>query len=203
MRPAMIIGSLEWFEGDTPAAGERPRELQYIEYRDYFAKDRGMFPQPGATAIARPALEAVGGWDPELRSVEDYDLIWRLGVSGPIVYVTEPVVTLHRAHARQTTQQGARLLAGVQMLVDMARAGRYPGGRRRALERWACVGGCVAYWVATLRRRHRRETLGLLLRSWPYVAAALAVRARAVVRGRRPSRTLPVVTGREAVRAGA
>jgi GT2 family glycosyltransferase len=202
-QPTMIIGALEWFAGGTPAAGEPPRELRFVEYRDYFAKDRGMFPQPGSTAIARRALEEVGGWDPELRSVEDYDLIWRLGVAGPVVYVTEPAITLHRAHAGQTTQQGARLLTGVQHLVDMARAGRYPGGRRRALERRACVGGCVFYWVTTLRGRHRRQRLLLVLRSWPFVAAAIAVRARARLRGRRPSTTLPILTGRAAVHTGA
>jgi GT2 family glycosyltransferase len=201
--PAMIIGALEWFEGEAPAAGDRPRELRFVEYADYFAKDRGLFPQPGATAIARRALEAAGGWDPELRSCEDYDVIWRLGTSGPVVYVTEPAITLHRAHAGQTTQQGARLLGGVEMLVDMERSGRYPGGRKRALERWACVGGCVAYWVVTLGRKHPRQTAVLLLRSWPFVAAAAAVRLRAVIRGRRPSRTLPIATGPEAVRAGA
>jgi hypothetical protein len=43
----------------------------------------------------------------------------------------------------------------------------------------------------------------LLLRGGRFVAAAMAVRLLALVRGRRPTQTVPIVTGRQAVPARA
>ena len=164
-RPVTIFGSLQWFAGAIPAPGDRPHEARIIEYPNYFSKDRSLGAWAGATAIASRHFREVGGWDSAFRVCEDYDLMWRLGLSGPVIFTVYPPTAVHRTHAKQSTQQTARLLAHVQKLVDMERAGRYPGHGMQALERKACVGGCVLFWGMTLRHQLRRQTTSLLLRS--------------------------------------
>ena len=128
--------------------------------------------------------------------------MWRLGLSGPVVYITSPATVLHRAHAGQVTQQGAKILPAIRQLVELELSGRYPGKGMRALERRACVGGCALYWALLLRRGHARLTAGLVLRSLPLIAAAVVVRLRNRIRGRTPVQTLPLGSRREVARAG-
>jgi GT2 family glycosyltransferase len=202
-RPITIFGSLQWFAGPIPAPGDKPREVQFIEYPDYFTKDRSLGAWAGATAIATHSFRQVGGWDPEFRVCEDYDLMWRLGLSGPVIYTMEPATALHRAYAEQSSQQAAKVLRAVERLVEMERVGRYPGRGLRALDRKACVGGCVLFWAIRLRRHSPRQTATLVVRSWPLVIAAVAVRLRALVRGRQPIQTIQLANEQESVRATA
>jgi glycosyltransferase involved in cell wall biosynthesis len=189
-RPVTIFGSLQWFAGDLPDIKDHPHEASLVEYPNYFGKDRSLGAWAGGTAIATEHFWRVGGWDPAFPVCEDYDLMWRLGLSGPVIFTLDPPTVLHRTHEKQSTQQTARLLNNVGKLVNRERAGRYPGRGMQALERKACVGGCVLFWAITLRRRSRRQTASLLLKSWSLIIAAVAIRLRARVRGRRPVETL-------------
>jgi GT2 family glycosyltransferase len=201
-RPVTMIGSYLWFEGERPDPGEAPEQIEFIEYADYFRKDRSLGAWGGATALDTRAFREVGGFDPAVPVCEDYDLMWRLGLSGPVVYITSPATVLHRAHAGQVTQKGAKILPAIRQLVEREYAGRYPGTGMRALERRACVGGCALYWALLLRRGHARLAAGLLLRSLPLIVAAVVVRARNRVRGRTPARALSLRSRRAAVEAG-
>lgn len=195
-RPVLIFGALLWFEGPLPATPDEPASVRLIEYPDYFRKDRSLGAWAGGTAIDSRAFREAGGWDPKVAVCEDYDLVWRLGLSGPVVYAIEPATALHRAHGGQTTQQHARMLDGIEHLVALERSGRYPGRGLRALDRKACVGGCVLFWCVKLRPHARRRTTKLLLRSWPLVVAAIAVRLRARIQGRRSPETLEIARAR-------
>jgi GT2 family glycosyltransferase len=200
-RPVVIIGSLQWFAGELPRAEERPPEVQFIEYRYYFMKDRSLGAHGVATAVDTRFFRQVGGWGPELPVCEDYDLMWRLGLSGPVVYVTDPPTVLHRAHAGQTTQQRMKMLEGVERLVALEKSDRYPGRGLHALERKACVGGFALQWALALRNDSRGGTARLLARSWLLVLVAIAVRATAVIRGRRPIQTIELERRREPLRS--
>ena len=201
-RPTTMIGSYFWFEGELRTPEDEPEQIEYIEYADYFRKDRSLGAWGGATALDRRAFQEVGGFDPAVPVCEDYDLMWRLGLSGPVVYITSPATVLHRAHAGQVTQQGAKILPAIRQLVELEYSGRYPGSGMRAFERRACVGGCALYWALLLRRGHARLTARLLLRSLPLIAAAVVVRVRNRIRGRTPTRVVPLESRRRAVRAG-
>ena len=202
-RPTTMIGSYLWFEGELLVPDDKPEMLEYIEYADYFRKDRSLGAWGGATALDTRAFRDVGGFDPAVPVCEDYDLMWRLGLSGPVVYITSPPTILHRAHAGQVTQQGAKILPAIRQLVELEFAGRYPGSGMRALERRACVGGCALYWALLLRHGNGRLTARLLLRSLPLIAAAVVVRLRNRLRGRTPARMLPLDSRRGAARAEA
>jgi glycosyltransferase involved in cell wall biosynthesis len=45
--------------------------------------------------IRRAAFEGIGGFKPELRLLEDYDLAFRLSLLGPWAFITEPLVEKH------------------------------------------------------------------------------------------------------------
>ena len=191
-RPVVMMGQYLWFEGDLPEPEDFPREVRFVEYGDYFEKDRSVGARAGAMAVKRESFEAVGGWRPGLHPGEDYDLVWRLGTAGTAIYITEPETTLHRAHPRQVTQQHATTLKAVIALAEAERSGAYPGGRERSLQRKACVGGCIAQWAWTLRRNSYRDVLRLVAGNTRYLLAALLVRARARLAGRQPLQVLPI-----------
>jgi hypothetical protein len=163
--------------------------VRFVEYRDYFSKDRAVGASASALVVRRESFEKVGGW--EVFPGDDFDLLWKLGTTGPMVLVIEPYTTLHRAHARQTTQQTSRVLQIVSALAANERHGKYPGGRARALERRACVGGAVYYWTRlAIKRGDYRVATKFALRHYSYVLAAAAVRMNVMWSGRQPTRTL-------------
>lgn len=53
--------------------------------------------------MRRDALDRVGGYNPRLAQMEDYDLILRLGLLGPIPVLAEPLIE-YRLHRGQTSR---------------------------------------------------------------------------------------------------
>jgi glycosyltransferase involved in cell wall biosynthesis len=182
--PVLMMGLMRWFEGALPEAGPTPHRVQYVRYDDYFGKERVVDISASAIVVHRRSLESVGGW--EGFPMEDLDLLYRLGTAGPFVQITEPSTTWHRSHNRQTVRQTERIIKGAEWLVANDKRGRYPGGDSRRLERRACIGGIVLHWA----RKHaklgsRRHAIRFLVRNGPYVVAAVVVRARRTISGRR------------------
>jgi hypothetical protein len=190
--PMLVLGTLFWFTGEVPCLTDSPREARFVEYRDYFEKDRSVGARAGALVVNRRAFLGAGGWDPAVSIGEDYDLVWRLGTAGRLIYLMDPPTTLHRAHDGQTTRQPTRMLGGMAKLAQREKAGMYPGGRGRRLERRACVGGCLVSWALALRQRAYGQALMLVARHWTFVLAAVVVRVRARLGTLSPVQVLPL-----------
>jgi glycosyltransferase involved in cell wall biosynthesis len=187
--PEIILGPMHWFEGEPPDFESAPREIRFVDYKDYFSKDRPIGASASAIVVRRTSFEKVGGW--EIFPGDDFDLLWKLGTAGRVILILEPPTTLHRAHAKQTTQQTSRVLQIISELSENERRGKYPGGKARRLERKACVGGATFYWARlAIRRRSYAAASVLLFRNWSYVVAAGVVRLRHLQAGRRPTETL-------------
>jgi Glycosyl transferase family 2 len=77
---------------------------------------------PGCLA-RREALESTGGWDPNLRFMGDFVLWIRLGLSGPIVRVPEPLASWRRHGDAQSVRiaadHGRELMALVDLGADL------------------------------------------------------------------------------------
>jgi len=100
--------------------------------------------------VRRDLLDAVGTFDPELRTSEDWDLWLRLAARSAPVCVREPLVAL-RTHRRMASRDATQLLADVETVarrhnirVDRARHQRWAawicledGHRGRALQHYA------------------------------------------------------------------
>jgi glycosyltransferase involved in cell wall biosynthesis len=78
---------------------------------------------PGGSSgvlASRKAVEAAGGWDPQI-FLADWDLWIRLGRIGPPAYVAEPLVG-YRIHGGQSSVEVDRILSDVKVIADRYRA---------------------------------------------------------------------------------
>jgi len=113
--------------------------------------------------VRRDLLDAVGTFDPELRTSEDWDLWLRLAARSAPACVRQPLVAL-RTHRRMASRDVKQLLADVEIVarrhnirVDRARHQRWAawiclqdGHRGRALHHYA--GAILAGDVASIGR---------------------------------------------------
>lgn len=67
--------------------------------------------------VRREALEAVGGFDPRLPALVDWDLVLRLAGLGPLVMVEAPLVR-QRFSANSLTRSLEKRLAGLQGILE-------------------------------------------------------------------------------------
>jgi glycosyltransferase involved in cell wall biosynthesis len=144
---AFLLTSMRWFEGTVPAAGERPKEIQLVEYGDYLRRDRGFGHSASAFVILRKAFEEVGGWLEGFFPMEDVELALRLGTAGRTVQVLSPATVLHRAHASNSIHNVAAFLGPTEELLGRERLGLFPGGEARRFERRALLGGVTGHWI--------------------------------------------------------
>jgi hypothetical protein len=185
-RPKIMLGSMSWFAGSLPPVTEAPHEIRFVEHTDYFSKDRAFAVSASALVIERESFHEVGGWE-GLLPAEDCDLLCRLGVDRRLLQVIEPPASFHRSHDRQTIRQTSRMMLGVQNLVERERSGAYPGGRSRAYERRACLGGLVFHMAkVTARRSGYTRGATFALANWTLILTAVFRRIEVRLRGRRP-----------------
>lgn len=91
----------------------------------------------------------VGGYDPTLRQMEDYDFILRLATAGPIAMLEQPLVR-YRVHSTQTSQGAQPVGSHIRTVI----AGRY--ALARALGRSAAVSSAKnLLWRAVQHLRYR------------------------------------------------
>ena len=115
--------------GIPPASPERVVD----ELRQYNAVPAGA----SNVAVRRDVLAAVGGFDPQLRTSEDWDLWLRLAATGLPACVPHPLVAL-RTHARMASRDVDRMLEDIEVIasrhgipVDRARHQRWAA--------WTCL----------------------------------------------------------------
>jgi hypothetical protein len=133
-RPSVIAGRLRYFAGNAVSDAEEP--LRYDVFGDYLeACGSGLYVGSGQMAVCTSALRAIGGFGEELGNAEDHDLALRLGAAAGFVCVHSPVMVAYRQHAECMTADVGKTLAGVSHLLGRERAGGYPGGRFRRLQR--------------------------------------------------------------------
>ncbi len=87
---------------------------------------------PSSLMIRREALDAVGGWSPDRRLMEDWDLSTRLVAAGRrVVFLPEPLVRFRRMNHGNLSSRGLRHMAILLQTVWHHRAlYRATGGRR-------------------------------------------------------------------------
>jgi glycosyltransferase involved in cell wall biosynthesis len=89
---------------DISGISSRYPEGLWLNVTEVLASRSVLFNQ--TVAVRREALEKVGGFDPELRNAEDYDLSLRLSLEGPWGFITEPL-TIWRAGASNSLSKTA------------------------------------------------------------------------------------------------
>jgi glycosyltransferase involved in cell wall biosynthesis len=121
---------------DAPGAEDPLGVLRTRVYLDFLAAARkGVYVSSNIAAARREALEAVGGFAETDMNAEDHDLALRLGTAPGFVQVWAPPLVHVRQHAAQLTGQLLKTWTGWSFILEGERAGRYPGGPARALDR--------------------------------------------------------------------
>jgi glycosyltransferase involved in cell wall biosynthesis len=155
----------------------------------------GARPSLNTMVIRRPALDAVGGFDPRLEGADDLDLVYKLVEEGPYAYV-DAVTVVYRLHdenwSRDTRGMG---ITGDQVVRDhLERARRAGDGdteadlqvARRKARRYHS-GAAVADAVGAWRARQFRSAVSLAWWAVRFSPAGVASAARLMWR-RRQSR---------------
>jgi glycosyltransferase involved in cell wall biosynthesis len=193
--PRLIMATLTWFQGAAPAEAEIevPREIEMVNYDNLVQKDRSYRSSASALVIDRSAFENVAGWAIEACPFEDQHLEAKLAFSGRAITVLSPKTVFYRLHKRNTIHDVKKIIAGCYGFVS-ARLPRVRSKKFGAVfARNAIIGG-PAFWAVkkAFRAKLYADGTKLLVRVSPWVMAAVVVRLRAMIAGRRPTERLVV-----------
>jgi glycosyltransferase involved in cell wall biosynthesis len=194
-RPKMILGSMRWFKGDIPVGVQdvARREMQIVEYKDYFGKDRSFSNSASALVIDRESFQNVHGWSGDIFPMEDQDLTLRLGNAGSTVHILSPPTTFHRVHSRNTVNHVPPFLISMYGVIRGEGEGRYPGGDVRRRERRALIGSLVVFWTKrAVKAGLYLDAMKLFAHGWPLALAGVANKLGRLAKGRRPCETIAV-----------
>lgn len=186
--PKIILSSMAWFDEAPPKidAEETPKEIEFTEYRNLIERDRRYQAGGSAMVVERQAFEEVGGWTDNFFPLEDIDLMMKLGHSGLTVQVLSPETKGYRIHAANTRHQTSKMIAALYKVIQLERAGSYPGGAALRFERYATLGAPVYFWIKMAYAAGRYKTAcKVLARGWPMFLAAVARKVKGLLRGRR------------------
>jgi glycosyltransferase involved in cell wall biosynthesis len=116
-------------------------------------------PGGGSSVVARTAVvRALGGFDPELRVVADWDLWIRLALESPLAPVDRPLVGYLR-HAGSMSRELEEIRHELERVAAKHAPARSDRGLDFAWERWLV-------WAAAMHRRagHRRDPAAIYAR---------------------------------------
>ena len=183
--PPVIIGAMTNFSNEKPISLE-PSSADIVkvrEFRDYLSKDVPLGLSSSRIVVKKSVFEEIGG----LRSttaktfhLDSLNLILKVGTYSPCILVTQPNTVAYRRHEGNTIRQLRPIAQGIHILARTERAGQYPGGSKRRMERKALIGSISLSWSIAhcLRRGRAVLAFGLLIDTFPMVLSAFAKKLR-------------------------
>lgn len=187
--PKIILGRPVLFKGKVPQRnnGDIQENFRFVEYPDFFSKDRPGIYNTSALVVNREAFLAAGGWTHGIFYQDIQDLLTKMGVSGKMIIVLNPGTVWYRMHSTNAILKVPLFVEGIYKLLENEKAGVYPGGQKRKIQRSSWYGGLIYYWTKqSLRTGHVREGLKLLQSGWWMILLAMIRRLRACLGGRKP-----------------
>ncbi|MEM9186224.1 MAG: glycosyltransferase family A protein [Planctomycetota bacterium] len=159
--PAFIAGRLSVFhhEDELQRVEREPPRLHAAADLLAGSVEHGFFLGVAHGVVRRDAYLEVGGCEERNINATDSDVLLKMGDRPGFALVAAPATLAYRRHEGRTTTNMDKALAGVRLLLDHERAGRYPGGRARKRER-----------MINILARARGVTAGALRWGFPGVA---------------------------------
>jgi glycosyltransferase involved in cell wall biosynthesis len=194
-RPKFILGRSALCYGKVPEVktADLPHDIQFVEYANFLAKDRPYVYNTSTLVVDRSTFWTAGGWSPGIFYQDIQDLLNKLGVSEKMILVLAPDTVWYRMHSANAISKVSPFIEGIYVLLAKARAGLYPGGRERWVERSAWFGGLIFYWTKTaMRAGLYRDGFILLASGWWMILLAVIRRGTAWLVGRKPIEILPL-----------
>ena len=121
-----------------------------------------MWLNTSSVAVLREAILRIGGFSGLNTNAEDSDLWLKLGEARGFAFIHSPPLYAYRQTPDSLVTDPRRTFAGIQHMIASERAGQYPGGRTRRLER-----------LRIITRHCRPASLGLLQAGHEECAVAL------------------------------
>jgi glycosyltransferase involved in cell wall biosynthesis len=180
--PPLIVGSEIYYQDGGPLPAEAlmrtPASIEVLKYDDYLSKTMPLTNFNSKLAIRKSVIDEVGGFrnsTPQTWHNDDLDLMLMVGTYGPLIVMQKPRTVAYRQHPGNTVLNVKAINDGILLLARLERQGRYPGGRKRRLERYAIIGGRASTWALRYcwRNGKRKLAVQLLLGTAPMVLAAL------------------------------
>lgn len=193
--PKIILGKCAKCVGAVPVMEKTnpPHSIEFVPYPDFLSKDRSWVYNTSALIVDRATFESAGGWSKDIFYQDIQDLLNKLGTVGKTILALAPGTVWYRMHSTNAVRSISPFVKGMYVLLDKARAGDYPGGRRANLKRKAWFGGLIFYWTKeALRSGCYREGFKLLASEGWLVGLAIVWRGAARIAGRRNTETLPI-----------
>lgn len=136
-------------------------------------------------AVRRSAVEKIGGFNEDLRLLEDYDFALRLSLLGPFAFIQEPLVVWHQGSEGSLSHKAyedIRRLLEVEVTVREGLLDKVDeNGNRQELKKQMQVALAKAerkLWIAGLRHeRSWRATAGYILEKVERYSEAAARRS--------------------------
>jgi glycosyltransferase involved in cell wall biosynthesis len=190
-----LLCGMKWFQDSMEGqqAGPPPVRIRYVEYVDYFRRDRRFGHSASSMVIECQAFHSVNGWLVGFFPSEDVELAMRLGVAGRTVHILDPPTVWHRAHSGNSINNVLSFMPAMYSLLAREKQGCYPGGAARRFERHALLGGMTFHWVKRAAQSAAyTAAFKLFARSFPMFVASIARKSVAKARGKQPVQTVAV-----------
>lgn len=195
--PTILLGRSAQCYGKLPDPPEPAREVQFVEYPDFFAKDRPWVYNTSSLVVERAPFLASGGWSEDIFYQDIQDLLNKLGIAGPTLLVLAPDTVWYRMHTTNAVRRVQPFIEGIYKLLGKAKNGAYPGGREQSLRRSIWFGGLIYYWMKeALSTGFYRDGLTLLAAKWWLIFLAAVNRGVIRISGRKPVETLSLTETR-------
>ncbi len=187
--PKIIIGKVIIFNGKVPEAGTTgvPENISFVEYPDFFSKDRPAIYNTSALIVNRSSFQAAGGWTQGIFYQDIQDLLTKMGTAGKLIIILDPATVWYRMHSSNAVHKVHLFVEGIFRLLEKEKSGLYPGGRERRIERFCWYGGLIYYWSKlAILNGHYRDGFRLISRGWWMVLLSSLRRSMGYMTGRKP-----------------
>lgn len=190
--PTILLGrSAQCYGQLPPPPPEPPREVRFVEYEDFFAKDRPWIYNTSSLVVERASFLAAGGWSEDIFYQDIQDLLNKMGVASPTLLVLEPDTVWYRMHTTNAVRRVQPFIDGIYTLLRKAKNGAYPGDRKQQIRRTIWFGGLIFYWMKeAFSTGFYRDGFALMAARWWMILLAALRRAGTRVTGRNPVETL-------------
>lgn len=193
--PKMIMGRSTQCSLQIPTAQkfDYPREIEFVEYPDFFSKDRPWVYNTSSFVVEREAFRAMGGWSTEIFRQDIQDVLNGMATAGNSVLVLAPSTVWYRMHSSNAISNVPLFVEGIYKLLEKWKMGRYPDGKGLWMKRSAWFGGLIFYWSKeSIRTGHYRDALRLLAFKWWMILLTCVIRAISWIVGRKPVEVIPL-----------
>jgi glycosyltransferase involved in cell wall biosynthesis len=192
-QPTLLLGHAAHCYEKLPAPPDPAREVRFVDYPDFFAKDRPWVYNTSSLVVERAPFLAAGGWSEDIFYQDIQDLLNKLAFAGKTLLVLSPDTVWYRMHTTNAVRRVQPFIEGIYTLLRKAKNGVYPGDREQRLRRAAWFGGLIFYWMKeAISTGFYRDGLALLAARWWMIALAVVRRGAVRITGRKPVETLPL-----------